>query len=145
MKVAKKLLKQLAAEEQDHVTYLVERLKEWKDTGVVGEQAIPRRVPGPEQIASTVRVLKDQISRKASNVVDPESDLAMLNRALEVERETSAFYTQMSQELPRSQRSLFERFLEIEKGHLAIVEAEIDILNGSGYWFGLQEFNLEVE
>ncbi len=60
----KKVVKQLAAEEQDHVTYLVERLKEWKDTGVVGDQAIPRRVPGPEQIASTVRVLKDQITGK---------------------------------------------------------------------------------
>ncbi len=71
--------------------------------------------------------------------------MSMLNRALEVEKETSAFYTRMSQELPRQQSSLFERFLEIEKGHLAIVEAEIDSLNGSGYWFGFQEFNLEVE
>ena len=33
--------------------------------------------------------------------------------------------------------------LEIERGHLALVMAQIDELTGTGYWFDTQEFNLE--
>lgn len=141
----RKVMRQMAAEEQDHITYLAERLKEWKDTGIVREREIPRSVPGPEVIARQVQILKDRIGREMPDVSDKESDISMLKRALDVEKETSGFYARMVRELPPAQRSLFERFLEIERGHVAIVEAEIDYLNGAGYWFGLPEFNLEVE
>ena len=33
--------------------------------------------------------------------------------------------------------------LEIEEGHVAIVQAELDSLQGMGFWFDMQEFNLE--
>jgi hypothetical protein len=60
-----------------------------------------------------------------------------------VERETSAFYQEMVGTLDGTGHSLFERFVEIEGGHLALVQAEIDSLSGSGYWFDTAEFSLE--
>ena len=50
----------------------------------------------------------------------------------------------MVEELPEGARPLFRRFLEIEDGHLAMVQAEIDTLAGTGFWFDVQEFSLEV-
>jgi hypothetical protein len=41
-------------------------------------------------------------------------------------------------------QNLFSRFLEIEDGHAAIVQAEMDSVNQSGFWFDLKEFDLEV-
>ena len=42
------------------------------------------------------------------------------------------------------ERALFQRFLEIEDGHHAIVQAELDAVQGLGYWFDVQEFKLEA-
>jgi hypothetical protein len=41
-------------------------------------------------------------------------------------------------------KRLFERFVEIEEGHLAIVQAEMDLVTGSGYWFDTGEFRPEA-
>lgn len=141
----RKVLESLAREEQQHVDYLAERLKEWRETGQVQAAEIPRSLPSPEKIQQGIEALQQKISSTPDLVADQESDLRMLERALEVEKQTSAFYERMVRELPPESRGMFERFLEIEKGHLAIVEAEIDSLSGMGFWFGFPEFDLENE
>lgn len=141
----RKVMRQMAAEEQDHVTWLVDCLKQWKETGRVTDKAIPRRVPTAGEVTERAGILRERLGRELPGVSDQQSDVSMLTRALEVEKETSEFYSRMVQELPAGERTLFERFLEIEKGHLAIVEAELDFVSGSGHWFGLQEFSLEAE
>ncbi len=40
-------------------------------------------------------------------------------------------------------KKLFERFVEIEEGHVAIVQAEMDMVTGSGYWFDTADFSIE--
>ncbi len=52
-----------------------------------------------------------------------------------------ANYKQMVATLDAEGKSLFERFVEIEEGHLAIVQAEIDMVSGTGYWFDTAEFS----
>jgi hypothetical protein len=42
-------------------------------------------------------------------------------------------------------QQLFKRFVEIEEGHEAIVQAEIDCVSNSGFWMDTMEFGLEVE
>lgn len=69
----------------------------------------------------------------------------MLNKALDVEIETSSFYKEMVDRLEDEPQKMFKRFLEIEEGHLALVQAEIDSITGTGFWFDFQEFNLEAE
>ena len=50
----------------------------------------------------------------------------------------------MVQTLDDQGRALFARFVEIEGGHLAIVQAEIDCVSGSSFWFDTAEFSLEM-
>jgi rubrerythrin len=70
-------------------------------------------------------------------------ELQWLRKAHGVERETSDFYQRMVNELPDEAKGLFKRFLEIEEGHLALVQAQIDQALGTGYWFDVREFDLE--
>jgi rubrerythrin len=67
----------------------------------------------------------------------------MLEKALAVETETSGFYKKMVAELPPEGRAFFERFVEIELGHVALVEAELNSVQGAGFWFDMPEFDLE--
>lgn len=61
-----------------------------------------------------------------------------------MERETSEFYKRVVKELKSpEERALFEPFIEIEEGHLALVQAELDQLTGLGYYLDYQEFDLE--
>ena len=50
----------------------------------------------------------------------------------------------MVNELPREGRDFFSPFLTIEDGHVAIVQAELDSVTNSGFWFDYQEFDLEA-
>jgi hypothetical protein len=45
--------------------------------------------------------------------------------------------------LPPEGQELFRRFVEIEEGHVAIVQAEMDLVSGTGFWFDTAEFSLE--
>ncbi len=42
------------------------------------------------------------------------------------------------------QEPLFDRFLEIEEGHVTIVQGELDAVQGLGFWFDVMEFSLEA-
>ena len=72
------------------------------------------------------------------------TELELLRSAREVENETSAFYKEMVNTLDGDGRELFRRFVEIEEGHQAIVQAEIDSVSGMGVWFDTMELSLEV-
>ena len=37
----------------------------------------------------------------------------------------------------------FARFLEIEENHIAAVQAELDYITNTGYWFDFKEFDME--
>jgi rubrerythrin len=67
----------------------------------------------------------------------------MLSKALQVEVETSAFYRKLVQEMEGDARTMFARFLEIEDGHIAVVQAELDYISQTGFWFDFQEFDME--
>jgi len=71
-----------------------------------------------------------------------ETELEMLKKALIMEQETSDFYRRMVDEM-ETDGDFFKPFLEIEDGHTAIVQAEIDYLTRTGTFFDFQEFGLE--
>ncbi len=128
----------MADEEQEHVDFLVARLKEWKETGAVRGAELTSTVPDRDAIAGGIATMKEGLASAESG-----AELDSLRKAREVEEATSAFYAKVVAELPGEQRAMFARFLEIERGHLALVRAQIDELTGTGYWFDIQEFNLE--
>jgi rubrerythrin len=138
---AKRMLEVLVAEERRHVEYLESRLAEWKKTGTVTVAALATDVPSAERIRQGVKTLKDRIKLPETQ---RREAIETLKRALQVEDETSKFYERVVGEMPDAeQRRLFQRFLEIERGHGAIVQAELDSVQGNGFWFDTREFELE--
>lgn len=127
----------LADEEQRHVDYLESRLAEWRRTGKVNPVALTTAVPSRETIAEAASNVSTGLSD-----ADRGTELKMLGKALEAERKTSSFYRRMVAELPAEGQKLFERFVEIEEGHVAIVQAEIDSLTNTGVWFDTFEVQL---
>ncbi len=136
----RKVLEVLAHEEQRHVDYLEFKLNEWLSTGRLNADAIDTVIPSKEKIAQGSREVGNRLA-----VENRDSELQILGRALEVETETSDFYRKMVDTMELDARKMFARFLEIETGHLAIVEAEIDAVQKMGFWFDMPEFNLEIQ
>jgi len=136
--VGKRLFQLMADEEQHHLDYLEVKLAQWRDSGKVTPEGLRTALPSGEAIAEGVAVLEDKTGGRPGTV-----ELQFLEKAHAVERETSAFYQRMVDELPDEAKSLFSRFLEIEEGHLALVQAQLDAALGTGYWFDMQEFSLE--
>lgn len=136
--VARKIFTVLADEEDRHVAYLESRLDEWQRQGFVTAARLDTAIPARSAIESSVRKLQRRMAEQ-----DYSAELEMLKKALRLEVEATAFFARMVAELQADERRLFARFVEIEQGHEAIVQAEIDALNGLGYWFDYQEFKLE--
>jgi rubrerythrin len=135
----RKMFETLVKDEQSHVKYLEYRLEEWKKTGRVKAERLATLVPPKERIEEGIKTLRKRVATTA-----PEKELALLKRALEVEVAAGDFYRGVVRELPAAAQPLFQRFVEIEQGHQAIVQAEIDSVSGLGFWFDMQEFDLEA-
>jgi rubrerythrin len=127
----------LADEEQGHVDYLESRLEEWRKTGKVTPVALETTVPSRQAIAKAAGSVSESMSE-----ADHRTELSLLGKALEAERKTSGFYRKMVAELPAEGQELFKRFVEIEEGHVAIVQAEMDSVAGNGAWFDVLEIRL---
>jgi len=137
--IGKKIFETLAKEEEEHVAYLESKLAEWKETGKVTVEGMDTVVPSPEVIKKNVKNLK-----KIAKQDGVDTEIEYFEKALDMETKTSSFYKEMVAKLPADQQGLFERFVEIEEGHEAIVKAEIDNARGLGFWFDFMEFDLEV-
>jgi rubrerythrin len=138
---ARKVFSTLGTEEEGHVAYLQSRLAEWQKGGCLSAEKLKTILPSAERIKAGLARLRSQVAERKGN---HEAELDSLRQALAAEEETSAFYVQMVRSLPAEGQELFSRFLEIEEGHAALVQAEIDNVNQMGFWFDLKEFDLEL-
>jgi rubrerythrin len=136
--VAKRVLKLLADEENHHVLYLEAKLGEWIARQQLTFDDLETTVPSVARIQQEVEKLQDAMEAPG----DKTRELKLLQKAREVEAETSRFYEDMVAKLPEQGQAFFKRFVEIEAGHMALVQAEIDALNGPGFWFDMPEFEL---
>jgi rubrerythrin len=138
----KRVFTTLCEEEKGHIDYLRSRLEEWQSSGSINIEALDTAIPSRDAIDDGVAKLRAKVSGEPDRRHDVE--LELLNRALQVEVETSNFYKEMVRTLDEQGQRLFKRFVEIEEGHQAIVQAEIDCVSGLGFWFDTPEFNLEA-
>lgn len=136
----KRLFEVFAQEEQGHVDYLESRVEEWQRTGKVTNAEILSFLPPPEWIAQAKR----KVETAPAGSISIKEELDLLKVALDLEKQTSAFYRGLVGTLPEKDRPMFARFLEIEDGHVALVQAEIDAIAGHGSWFDIMEFRLEA-
>ena len=134
----RRVLQMLGKEERFHVTYLEQRLAEWRVNGRVSAQELQTAVPPRKAIDRAIAGLE-----RTAAPAPRDADLQMLWKAREIEDETTAFYRKMVAELPGEGGALYRRFVEIEEGHALIVQCEIDALTKTGFWFEFRETDLE--
>jgi rubrerythrin len=82
---------------------------------------------------------------EAPKTVDvPERELAALQRGLEAEQASIAFYTKARDRTDDPDaRAMYDYLIEQEEGHRTILQGEYDYLAQTGFWFDVQEFTLE--
>ncbi|MBN1609015.1 MAG: hypothetical protein JW940_20475 [Polyangiaceae bacterium] len=141
--IAQRVFSTLCDEEKLHIAYLHDRLTEWRESGRVTVAELSTAIPSRAAIAAGVEQLKHKVSGAPRPGYDVETEA--LKQALAAEVETANFYKEMVRTLDAEGRQLFERFVEIEEGHQAIVQAELDCVGGLGFWFDTPEFRLEGE
>jgi rubrerythrin len=135
--IGKNVFGVLAHEEQHHVEYLESRLSEWRRAGVITAEGLETAVPRRAAIEEGVK----NLSREATGEIRG-GEVEMLRRALRMEIGANDFYKRMVNELPEEARPLFARFVEIEEGHTAVVQAELDYATGSGFMFDFRDFGM---
>jgi len=135
--VGKRLFKLLADEEHAHVTYLEVKLVEWNARQVLSSADLKTSLPSMGAIREAVGRLESKFDAEHA-----DKELGLLEKALRIEEETSGFYEKMVAELPEQGRAFFKGFVETEKGHVALVRAEIDALKGTGFYFDMPEFDV---
>ena len=140
--VSRRVFQTLCDEEKSHLKYLSDRLEEWQRDGKITVAKLETSIPTREAIDEGVASLREKVADGPSGKYVRE--LEMLKKALEVEVETSNFYKDMVSKMDAEGQEMFRRFVEIEEGHQAIVQAEIDMVSGSGFWFDTKEINLEM-
>jgi len=136
---AKAFFEVMAREEQGHVDYLEAALKRWETHGEVESKAIGSQVARRDWVAEGKKVLH-RAEREARRPGSQEH----LSAALELEHEVSALYRRLvgAVDDPKAQE-MFRRFLEIEDGHTALVQAEMDYELNTGNFFDMREFTLD--
>jgi rubrerythrin len=136
-----KVFATLAKEEQGHVDYIESRLVQLDSTGSTVAETLKSILPSHQWVKDAEAKHRATVSLKR---IAEEHELELLKEALQAEKDASAFYNDLVRRLPEADRPLFEQFLNIEDGHVAIVQAELDSVQGLGFWFDVPEFALEA-
>lgn len=137
--IGSKIFRTLGKEEEDHVAYLKDKQAELEKSGTITFDSVASVVPDAAILKANIKNLK-----KIARQPNIEDEVKYFQKALDMEIETSTFYKNMVSQLPEEYQPMFQRFVEIEEGHEAIVRAEIDNAQGMGFWFDFQEFDLEA-
>lgn len=74
---------------------------------------------------------------------EKQDDLTALQTALELEHSARNFYQEQATNASGNVKQLLLRLAEIEQIHLELIQAELDSIQQTGFWFGFPEFTLE--
>jgi rubrerythrin len=141
-KKGRRVFELLCEEEKQHIDYLESRLDEWQRTGKIRLKKLATAIPLRKNIEKSLEDLNRTVTPQRTRQI---LELDLLKKALEAEVKTSSFFKEMVRSLDAEGQEMFGRFVEIEDGHIAIVQAEIDSLSNLGFWFDMPEFRLENE
>jgi len=127
----------LAMDEYWHREILEEQIQSFQEKGKV----LPAQLP-----LSLFEKLLPKLSEKSLRIKGRERQnrLDALLVALEAEKEARNFYRQEAENTAlENLRPIFIRLAEMEQAHMDILQAEIDHIQQTGFWFSFPEFTLE--
>lgn len=136
----KSIFKALADDEQGHVDFLHYSLGQLRADETIDAARLLTAIPARDLVNANIEKMK---------VVIPEQMLGdiktVLNSALKLEKETSAFYRDARDKTEGPIRDILNQFFEIEERHVDVVQIELDHAMHNGMWFNFMEINLETE
>lgn len=134
--VGRKLFSRLAAEEIEHMQTFEKIFNEvsggadWKEAMKAIQPA--KKVPYFDE------------GRKEFKVEDMSVELDYLKKALDLERNAMQFFEKAIQDAESPEaKEIFKRILDEEQGHYDLIQSEIDSINGTGFWFDVNEFRMD--
>lgn len=134
-----KMFTALAADEEDHARIIAQQI-ERLEKGL----AWCSYSPGKSALEKLRPSLKSVEARKRSTA--GMNDLDALRVALAQEQAAIELYRRESETLEDEQASeMYRRLAAMEESHYDLIQAQIDYIEGTGYWFGIPEFNLEEQ
>jgi rubrerythrin len=130
----KQMFIRLATDEFEHMRLLETWQADMRPPGAIEPSVIEHLIPKLSDKSLQIRGTKGQ------------HQLSALSAALDLERSAQTFYEEQERKAPAGPvRTTFIRLAEMEAAHYALIQAEIDSIQQSGFWLGLREFTLESE
>jgi len=133
----KNMFIQLALDEHQHRLILEQQLHKLMEGGTWAAVEIPRTTI--EKISPTIRDKQKQ-TRGESGLAQVDA----LTIALDLEKKAAAFFREQANKMrDPDAKNLFLRLAEWEDSHFDIIQAELDSINQTGFWFGIPEFQMD--
>ena len=133
----KNMFIRLAMDEHEHRRIIEKQLTNLME----GKPLLKIEIPKSEieQVAPTIRE-KQQRTRGESGLLEIDA----LNTALDLERKAAKFFRDHAKLVSDPEaKALFIRLAEWEDAHFDIIQAELDSIQGTGFWFGIPEFQMD--
>jgi len=127
----------LAREEYSHMRLFESMLH----TVLGGEIPVAEEIP-PATVLKFMPRLK-KMERADGGSADAH-DTDALRAALKMERETRDYYRQQAQAAEDPEvAKVFDALADVEQGHFELIQAQLDYVTQTGFWFGEMEFTVE--
>ena len=133
----KNMFIRLAMDELEHRRILDKQLNNLLEGGTWENIEIPHSEI--EQIAPMIRE-KQQRTKGESGLAEIDA----LNTALDLEKKAAKFFREKAEIVDHPEvKDLFIRLAEWEESHYDLIQAELDAINKTGFWFGIPEFQMD--
>ena len=136
----KSIFNALADDEQSHVDFLYYSLEQLRANNIIDIARLKTAIPAQKQINENIEKMKADIPERMLGDIK-----TVLNSALKMEKETSAFYKDSRDKSEGAIKEILNKFVEIEDRHVDVVQIEIDHAMKNGMWFNFMEMDLEAE
>jgi rubrerythrin len=129
----------LANDEQGHVDFLHYSLGQLQKKMPIDLTRLKTSIPARAEIDSNLEKMKAKIPERMLGDIK-----TVLGSALQLEKETSAYYHDARDKSEGEIRKIFDKFYEIEERHVDVVQIELDHAMHNGMWFNFMEVDLEA-
>ncbi len=133
----KNMFIRLAQDEHDHRRIIEKQLNDLLDGKSWKSVEIPK---------SDIEHLSPKVQEKQQRTKG-ESGLAevdALKTALDLEKKAASFFREQANQVEEPEaKNLFTRLAEWEDAHYDIIQAELDYIKGTGFWFDIPEFRMD--
>ncbi len=128
----------LGRDEYDHMVIFEKELESLTSEKCWVMEDIPQSII--ERVTPTLRNIEKIKGEEGMG------ELEALKTALEMEKKSIEFYKDSVAKISDQHALMvFNRIIKMEESHYDLIQAEIDHIENTGFWFGIPEFSMEVE